>query len=179
MLRSFALYTAMFLGANLATPVVAGDGLEKLVVTSPAPVAGADLVLDNKTTQTPVRLADYRGKPVVLNLWATWCAPCREEMPSLDALAKEAGEDLVVLPVASGRNTEAGVAKFFAESGVQNLPVVLDPKQQLARALGVRGLPVTILIDRDGREVARLLGGADWASDAAKAKINDLTAPAP
>lgn len=98
-------------------------------------------------------------------------------MPSLDQLQAEMGGDhFQVVPVATGRNPPEKVDRFFEENGVENLPVLLDPRQQLARQMGVVGLPVTILIDRDGNEVARLLGDADWASEPAKQVIRQLTA---
>ena len=122
-------------------------------------------------------LASFKGTTVLLNIWATWCVPCREEMPSLDALQSElGGEDFQVVTIATGRNAPAKIDEFFEETGVKNLPVLLDPKQQLARSMGVVGLPVSVLIDRDGNEVARLLGDADWSSDAAKQVIRQLTA---
>ena len=98
-------------------------------------------------------------------------------MPSLDALqAVMGGDDFAVVPIATGRNAPERIDRFYAETGLQNLPVLLDPRQQLARDLGVVGLPVTVLIDRDGNEVARLLGEADWSSEPAKAIIRQLVA---
>jgi len=123
-------------------------------------------------------LADWKGKVLLVNFWATWCAPCREEMPSLEALQAElGGEDFAVLTIASGRNPPPAIDKFFAEIGVETLPKLRDDRMALARAMGVMGLPVTVLIDREGNEVARLIGDADWASEPAKAVVRQLTAP--
>ncbi len=123
-------------------------------------------------------LADWKGKVLLVNFWATWCAPCREEMPSLEALQAElGGEDFAVLTIASGRNPPPAIDKFFAEIGVETLPKLRDERMALARAMGVMGLPVTVLIDREGNEVARLIGDADWASEPAKAVVRQLTAP--
>ncbi len=180
MLRSALLYTALVIGANTA---LAGEvdwdaarqaGLAKLVPTTDAPALPDTAFTDPEGGEH--RLSDYRGKVVLLNFWATWCAPCRKEMPALDQLQAEmGGEDFQVVTIATGRNAPDKIAQFFAETGVQNLPTLLDPKQQLARQMGVVGLPVTVLIDRDGQEVARLLGDAEWASEAAKEVIRQLT----
>lgn len=108
-------------------------------------------------------LADYAGKIVLVNFWATWCAPCREEMPDLDALnADMGGEDFQVVTIASGRNSLSGIRAFFEEEQIETLPILLDPQGQLSRRAGVLGLPVSILMNREGREIARLQGGAHW-----------------
>ncbi len=110
-------------------------------------------------------LADYPGKAVVLNLWATWCVPCVREMPALDELAKAvAASGVVVLPVSSDRGGAAVVQRFYTEHGIANLPVLLDPMGAMARGLNVRGIPTTLLIDKQGQEVAWLEGSADWSS---------------
>ena len=120
-------------------------------------------------------LSEYAGKIVVLNFWATWCAPCRKEMPALDDLAAEmGGEDFAVVTIATGRNKMPAIEKFFAEAEIENLPILLDPKSALAKDMNVEGLPATILLDRDGREVARLMGEAEWNSDSAKAILNAM-----
>ena len=114
-------------------------------------------------------LADYAGKVVLVNFWATWCAPCREEMPDLDALnADLSGDDFEVVTIASGRNSLSGIHAFFEEVGIETLPILLDPQGQLSRRAGVLGLPVTLLMDREGREIARLQGGADWNAEPAR-----------
>jgi thiol-disulfide isomerase/thioredoxin len=110
-------------------------------------------------------LAEYAGKGVVLNLWATWCVPCVREMPALDGLAKLVAPDgIVVLPVSSDHGGAAAVQRFYSEHGIKNLPVLLDPMGTLAHALNVRGIPTTLLIDKDGQEVGWLEGSADWSS---------------
>lgn len=179
MLRSALLYTALLFGANAACAGTvdwqgAKDaGMVKLIpADTPAPVSEVAFTDPDGGSHS---LADYRGKVVVLNFWATWCAPCREEMPSLDALQAEmGGEDFAVVPVATGRNQPDQIDRFYTETGVENLPVLLDPRQQLSRDMGVVGLPVTVLIDREGREVARLLGEADWNSEPARQVIRQL-----
>ena len=96
-------------------------------------------------------------------------------MPHLSELQSEfGGDDFEVLTIATGRNSPAGIAKFFEEIGVDNLPRHQDPRQSLAAQMGIFGLPITVLIDPDGREIARLRGDADWASDNAKAIITTI-----
>lgn len=170
------LYTAFLLGANAAVADVStlrdGDMKKLAIHMSPVPVPEAVLV---DLTDAPRSLAEYRGKWVVLNFWATWCAPCREEMPSLDRL-QAAMPDIAVVPVATGRNAVAGIERFFAEAGIKTLPMLRDPKSELARAMGVLGLPVTVILNPDGQEVARLIGDAEWDSDSAKAVLTALAA---
>ena len=98
-------------------------------------------------------------------------------MPQLNALQKEfGGDDFEVVTIASGRNSPEGIKRFFAEAGVDSLPRHQDPKQALASQMGIFGLPITVLIDPEGREIARLRGDANWASDSAKAIIKTLIA---
>ena len=126
---------------------------------------------------TEATLADYEGKPVVLNFWATWCAPCRVEMPYLAQLQMDLGETATVLTIATGRNDPAAMERFLTEVGADSLPRATDADQSMARSLGVLGLPATLLIDPQGREVARLLGEADWSSDSARAIVTALAQP--
>lgn len=115
------------------------------------------------------------GKPIIVNFWATWCAPCRREMPSLERL-QAAMPELAVVPVATGRNAVEGIRRFFEEAGVKALPILRDPQSKLAHAMGVMGLPVTVILNPEGQEVARLIGDADWDSDSAKAVLGALVA---
>jgi len=108
-------------------------------------------------------LADFRGRVVLLNVWATWCVPCRKEMPALDRLqAKLGGDDFVVIPLSIDRKGVEAVKGFYREVGVKKLAVYLDPSGKGSRALAIPGVPTTLLIDRDGREVARKMGAAQW-----------------
>ncbi|MCB1366235.1 MAG: TlpA family protein disulfide reductase [Rhodobacteraceae bacterium] len=110
-----------------------------------------------------VRMSDYKDKVVVLNFWATWCAPCRKEMPALDALNRElGGEDFEVVLIATGLNPAPAIDTFFAQAGIETLETLLDPRQKAAAAMAVPGLPVTLLLNREGREIARVQGEADW-----------------
>jgi thiol-disulfide isomerase/thioredoxin len=111
------------------------------------------------------RLSEFRGRGMVINLWATWCAPCVAEMPSLDALARAlAPRDVAVLPLSSDRGGAAVVQAWFRDHGIAALPVLLDPKGTLARAWQARGIPTTVLVNRQGLGCARLEGSADWDS---------------
>ena len=179
------IYTALVSGAN---PALADDGaailglrdgdMKKLVVHD-APKATSDASFELEDNGGPASLKDWRGKYVLLNFWATWCAPCRKEMPHLAELQREfGGERFEVLTLATGRNSPDGIRNFFAEAGIDNLPRHQDPKQALASQMGIFGLPITVLIDPEGREIARLRGDADWTSDSAKAIIKTLVGDA-
>jgi thiol-disulfide isomerase/thioredoxin len=177
------VYTALAVCANTALADTAalealreGDMQKLTFHAEPKPVSETEFTLaDGAGTGT---LADYRGKYVLLNFWATWCAPCRKEMPMLAALQEEfGGETFEVVTLATGRNSPVGIQKFFDEIGVTNLPRHQDPKQAVARDMAVLGLPITVLIDPEGNEIARLQGDADWSSDSARAIIAALVTP--
>ncbi|NUR44796.1 MAG: TlpA family protein disulfide reductase [Sphingomonas sp.] len=110
-------------------------------------------------------LADFKDKVILLNIWATWCVPCRREMPALDRLeAQLGGPDFQVVPVSIDRGGIDTIRKFFAETAVQKLPPYVDKSGQVLRAIGAIGLPTTLVINRDGQEVARITGPAEWDS---------------
>lgn len=115
----------------------------------------------------PMTLADFRGKVIVLNLWATWCPPCRREMPTLDRLQAELGsERFEVVALSIDRAGPSVVREFFAEEGVERLALYIDTSARALPRLGIRGIPTTLVLDAAGREVARLTGEADWATPA-------------
>ena len=168
------LYAALTLGANpvaaidtetrqIILDMRAGDMRKMKILQEPATMIDVEFedVDGNKMT-----FANTNGRFRLVNFWATWCAPCREEMPALDALQLEmGGEDFQVMTIATGRNRLSGINKFYAQAEVTNLPILLDPKGKLATRMGALGLPVTVLLNPEGREIARLTGGADWASE--------------
>jgi thiol-disulfide isomerase/thioredoxin len=120
----------------------------------------------------PVSLKDWRGKVVLLNLWATWCAPCREEMPSLDRLQRDIGsDDFEVVALAVDKAGVKGAGKFFQDIKIENLKLFADPTARVSSSLRVVGMPTTILIDKQGREIGRLVGPADWDGEDAKRLI--------
>ena len=149
--------------------LLTGDMRTLALAEEPAAVPETPFQGDDGAAMT---LQDLRGEVAVVNFWATWCAPCREEMPTLAALQEELGpEGVRVATIAVGRNDPAGMERFLADAGAGNLPLWRDETQALARDMGVLGLPVTVILDREGREVGRLVGDADWASDSAVALL--------
>ena len=175
------LYTSLVLGANaghadIAAADAARAGDMRRVAFAAAPVALPEIgVVDQ--AEAPHSLAEYKGQWVLLNFWATWCAPCRAEMPTLQALDAAMGDDFSVVTVATGRNSVDGIDKFFAEAGITSLPKLRDPKSELARNMGVLGLPLTVILNPEGQEVARMIGDADWNSADAKVMFTALMAP--
>ena len=177
LMRSVLLYLAAGLGANAA---MAQDlstyltGSMRGLVIHDAPVATSSLPYV-RADETQGALADYAGQYVVLNFWATWCAPCREEMPSLQNLQSAlGGEEFTVVTLATGRNPPQAIRRFFEEIGVTTLPQYRDINQQIAREMGVFGLPITVILNPEGREIARLRGDAHWDSPEALALIAAL-----
>ena len=154
-----------------ASAPVAGEGslpagkLDRSRAGTPAP----ESAFEDPAGQ-PASLAHFQGKPVLVNLWATWCGPCITEMPTLDALARRDGAKIQILAISQdGKNSRAKVDAFFADRGFHQLKPYLDSKMALMSALKVDTLPTTILYGSDGKEVWRIIGIEDWESeDAAK-----------
>ncbi|MCB4823078.1 TlpA family protein disulfide reductase [Roseicella aerolata] len=128
----------------------------------------------------PLGPADFRGRIVLLNIWATWCVPCREEMPALDRLQAELGSpDFEVVALSIDRGGADAVRAFYEQIGIANLAVFLDRPNASSRALGVVGIPTTLLIDRDGREIGRAIGPLEWDSPETVGVIRRAMAAAP
>lgn len=115
----------------------------------------------------PTTLAAFRSKPLLLNLWATWCAPCVREMPALDRLAQREGDRIQVVTVSQDLEGAAKVTPYFAKAGFKALKPWLDPDVGLSTHYGVN-LPTTVLYDEQGREVWRVAGDMDWDGETAK-----------
>ena len=140
-----------------------GD-MKKMTIANNTASAPKTIFFD--TGGKELTLNDFKGRLTLVNFWATWCAPCRKEMPSLEVLSNQIGGDTFqVVTIATMRSSEEAVKKFFKNNNIIDLPKFRDPKGYLARASGVAALPLTILLDRNGNEISRLIGDADWAQD--------------
>jgi len=174
--------TVLAAGATLAAAVASRkpsaaprlhDLAEVLIPTEP-PVTPPDVPFFD-AGGAEHRLKEFLGHGMVINLWATWCAPCVAEMPSLQALsAALAPHDIAVLPLSSDRGGVDTIRAWFGEHNVTSLPILTDPKGALARAWDVHGIPTTVIINRKGQDCARLEGPADWSSVEAAALIRRL-----
>ena len=112
-----------------------------------------------------VNLDDYRGKLVLLNFWASWCAPCKEEMPSLDSLQSNKNlNNLQIFPINVGQDNKKKAKDFFEELDIKTLNIYFDTTITLAKKFQLRGIPTTILINKDGYEFARIIGSIDFES---------------
>jgi thiol-disulfide isomerase/thioredoxin len=110
-----------------------------------------------------INLSDYEGKLIMLNFWATWCAPCKEEMPSLDLLQKnEYLKNLKILPINVGQENMEKASNFFKDLEIKNLDFYYDSSITLAKKFGLRGIPTTILFNKDGFEFARIVGSINF-----------------
>ena len=120
--------------------------------------------LDVKNKQ--INLKDYNGNLLILNFWATWCAPCKEEMPSLDLLQKNVNFDnLKIFPINVGQEKADKAINFFKDLEVKNLDLYFDPSINLTKKFGLRGIPTTIFINKDGLEFARIVGSIDFENE--------------
>lgn len=179
-LKSAILYMGLALvanplwadGASVAELEALREGsMKKLIFSEPVAASNAPFVdLDGNE----FRLSDYRGKYLLVNFWATWCAPCRKEMPWLDTLNMTFGGDRFEVLTIALRSQSQGMRKFFEDTQVQSLPLFLDKGMDLSRNMGILALPITVLLDPDGNEIARVRGDADWQSESAQAIIAAL-----
>jgi thiol-disulfide isomerase/thioredoxin len=159
-LISLAALTVSGIAGYLAMAAPAKTGFAS--TRSPRPVP--DLQFQDGRGN-PLALSDFRGRAVLLNVWATWCTPCREEMPTLDRLQQKLGGaafEVVALSIDNGG--VAAVRRFFEEVGVRSLSVYVDPSMRATEKLRIVGVPTTLLIDREGRELWRKTGPAQWDS---------------
>lgn len=131
-----------------------------VLLDKPSPVAA--ITFDDAEGHAR-NLADFKGKVLVLNVWATWCVPCRTEMPTLDRLqARLGGTDFDVLPISIDRGGIETIRKFYSDIGIHNLPMYVDSSGQVLRQVRALGLPTTLLVDRAGQEIGRIVGPTGW-----------------
>jgi thiol-disulfide isomerase/thioredoxin len=122
-----------------------------------------------------IGLDAFKGKVVILDFWATWCAPCRVEFPALDRLqARFESKGLTIVAVSVNREGETAVDAFYKQLNIVNLAKYTGDLNQIARTFRLRGLPTTLVIDRDGNEVSRIDGSADWESEEIDALLTRL-----
>ncbi len=113
-----------------------------------------------------IDLSEFKGNLIIVNFWATWCAPCREEMPSLDKLQSlDELKELKIIPINVGQEKIEKSINFFSDLKIQNLEIYYDDTINLAKKFSLRGLPTSIIIDRDGLEVARIVGSIDFTDE--------------
>ncbi len=166
MTAPLARFTGRIGALGFAAWLIAGPALAQ------APQRKLDLLKAPRTVEAinfadgegrMLSLADFRGKVVLLNIWATWCIPCRKEMPALDRLqANLGGPNFAVVPLSIDRGGHDVVAKFYAENGIRNLAIYIDTPHQAPPSVGVVGLPTTLIINRGGYEISRIIGPAEW-----------------
>ncbi|MDD2875889.1 MAG: TlpA disulfide reductase family protein [Acidiphilium sp.] len=124
-------------------------------------------------------LAHYRGEGLIVNFWATWCPPCRAELPSLVALNKVLLPDGIrVLPISVDSNGIKAVIPYYKKHDITGVPMLIDPSSSALRAFQVNGIPLTVIVNRNGDVVATLQGAGDWNSAAVAAKLRKLVGPA-
>lgn len=160
-------------GANAAAPAEAAPTgrLDRSHQGTRAP----DIVFEDGEGR-PTRLSAFRGRPVLVNLWATWCGPCVVEMPSLDALAAREEGNVAVIAISQDMNGRQAVTDFFRARGFRTLQPYLDGENRLMTALGIETLPTTILYNGEGEEVWRMTGRSEWQGERAARLILEADA---
>jgi thiol-disulfide isomerase/thioredoxin len=145
---------------NASSPERARLG-EFIPASPPVPAPAISFV---DLTGDTVSLAEFAGKFVLVNLWATWCEPCLREMPSLDRMQRHLADKITVVAISEDRGGSETVAPFIDKLGLKSFKTYLDPKSAAGRAFKVEGLPTSFLIDREGRVLGRVEGAAEWDS---------------
>ncbi len=146
---------------------------QPLTKVNPESKLAADFTLTNMQGEQ-VSLSQYRGKVVILNFWATWCPPCREEMPSMERLyQKYKDQGLVILAVSADENGKKAVSQFLQKTPY-SFPILLDSDNIAQNAYGVFRFPESFIIDRNGMVIKKIIGGRDWLSGSTYELINFL-----
>ena len=163
---------ASVMGGRKCAAIIAGPLPQLVVVKPPAPPPSFTFQDENGATR---KLTDYPGNAFVVNLWATWCAPCTVELPSLDTLAGAvADQHIKVLALSSDHGGAPVVRQFYEQHGIKNLAVLLDPQGRALQAFKAQGVPTTYIIDAHGLIQAYAAGGENWGTDAAVTRVKEL-----
>ena len=154
----FLIIFIFFISNTLANEM---PNIKNLVVNKEAKTYHDITFFDSR--EKLIKLSDYNGYLVILNFWATWCAPCREEMPSLDDLKVNPNlNNLKIFPINIGKDNIKKSEKFFADLNIKNLDIYFDNTITLAKDLSLRGVPTTVLFNKEGKEFARIIGSIDF-----------------
>ena len=149
----------------LASNVIAEElhGIKNIVIHKVPKTYNNVIFLDNKDQK--ININQYRDNLLILNFWATWCEPCKEEMPSLDKLQDNPGLDkLKIFAINIGKENQIKVNKFFTDFNIKNFEPYFDPPTTLAKKFSLRGIPTSILINKNGQEFARVIGSIDFGN---------------
>lgn len=163
------LITGLFMGISVG--LVRADDLPVKPLDLPLP----DTAIKDKDG-ADLRLSEFKGTPLLVNFWATWCAPCVHELPALEAATKALDKDMQVLLVSMDRGTPERPAAFLAERGITSAFTAYDPKAEWARALSVRGLPTSLILSADQTEVWIVSGPANWDDKKILSQLRGLLA---
>ncbi|MGW8310232.1 MAG: peroxiredoxin family protein [Thiogranum sp.] len=175
-MRLFAALIWLAIPAGLVHAQLISPELSHELTRVEPPVVAPDFTLPDLDEETH-KLSDYRGKVVMLNFWATWCPPCRREIPSMQSIYRDLGKSgFVVLAVNEFEDPEHVFAYMGQLSVLPNFPILLDTDSTVSQAYKVKGLPTTVLIDKQGRIVYRAVGGRDFDHEAVRKIVRDLLA---
>ena len=161
--KSFKSYIHIIVLSLLSQNLIGAEDFSKNVIIHEKPQIINELKFKDSNLQE-VDLSNKRGKIMIINFWATWCAPCRKEMPSLEKLNFKLPE-IDVFAVNMEKPNNSKVNKFFREIGVKDLKIYYDPELRLVKGFRLRGLPTSILINKEGKEFGKVIGEIDFASD--------------
>lgn len=124
--------------------------------------------LDENASEQEVTFAEFKGKPVVLHFWATWCGSCVEEMPELDKFAEQFGDNMTLVVVAADKTRGKEAREFYKSKGIKNLEIYVDDKNGLATSMKISALPTTVFVSTQGKELGRIVGPIDWIGEPGK-----------
>ena len=163
--KSFKIYIHIIVLSLFSQNLIGAEDFSKNVVIHEKPIAIKEIKFKDSDLLT-VDLTNKKGNIMIINFWATWCAPCKDEMPSLDLLAENPNLDnLKIFPINIGKDTSQKSLTFFEDLKIKNLEIYFDSPNTLAKKFKLRGLPTTILFNKDGLEFARIIGSIDFVDE--------------